>query len=99
MAAQGSSFKVRQFNPEVDRLEIACLRESNFPTLIDGEASSTTIDGSAALMLWNQNADTLMSIDFGNGYWPTLQALSIRPASLDSVCSASCVPVTTPFSS
>ena len=68
MAAQGSSFKVRQFNPEVDRLEIACLRESNFPTLIDGEASSTTIDGSAALMLWNQNADTLMSIDFGNGY-------------------------------
>src|SRR5579885_1337415 len=29
MAARGSSFKVRQFNPEVDRFEVACRRESN----------------------------------------------------------------------
>jgi hypothetical protein len=68
MAARGCSFKVRQFNPDVDRFEVACRRESNFPTLVDVEAGGATMDGSAALTLWNANADTLKSINFGNGY-------------------------------
>jgi hypothetical protein len=44
MAAQGSSFKVLQFNPELDRFNISCWRESNFPTLLDVEESGTTMD-------------------------------------------------------
>jgi len=68
MAVRGCSFKVRQFNPDVDRFEVACWRESNFPTLVDVEAGGTTMDGAAATALWNANADTLRSIDFGNGH-------------------------------
>ena len=68
MAVRGCSFKVRQFNPDVDRFEVACWRESNFPTLIDVEAGGTTMDGAAVAALWNANADTLKSINFGNGY-------------------------------
>ena len=68
MAAQGSSFIVMQFNPEVDRFEISCWRESNYPTLIDVEARGTTMRGAAVAALWNANAATLKSINFGNGY-------------------------------
>src|SRR5215831_5890041 len=68
MAAKGSSFKVMLFNPDVDRFEVACWRESNFPTLIDVESSDTTMDGATAAALWKANAETLRSIDYGNGF-------------------------------
>ena len=68
-AARGCRFKVLEFNPEVDRFPISCWRESNFPTLLDVEASDTTMDGSAVMSLWNANAATLESINFGNGYF------------------------------
>jgi hypothetical protein len=69
MAAQGSSFIVRQFNPEVDQFEISCWRVSNYPTLIDVEVGGKAMDGAAATALWNANADTLKSINFGNGHF------------------------------
>ena len=62
----GLRFEVLQFDPDVDRFEVACWRESNFPTLLDVEAGGTTMDGVAATALWNANADTLKSINFGN---------------------------------
>jgi len=68
IAAQGSSFIVRQFNPDVDSFEVACRRESNFPTLRDVEAGGEPMDGAAALTLWRANADTLQSINYGNGF-------------------------------
>jgi hypothetical protein len=68
MAAQGSSFTVMQFNPDVDRFEVACWRESNFPTLVDVEACGDPMDAATATTLWNAHADTLRSIDFGNGF-------------------------------
>ena len=69
MAAQGSGFKVMQFNPEVDRFKIYGGRESNYPTLIDVEAYGTTMHAATVTTLWNANADTLASINFGNGYF------------------------------
>lgn len=68
MAAQGSSFIAMQFNPTVDRFEVACGRESNYPTLVDVESCGTPMDGATATALWNANADALTSIDFGNGF-------------------------------
>jgi hypothetical protein len=44
MAAQGCSFLVREFNPKVDRFEVACWRESNYPTLLDVEAGGKPMD-------------------------------------------------------
>jgi hypothetical protein len=67
MAAQGCSFLVREFNPKVDRFEVACWRESNYPTLLDVEAGGKPMDAAAATALWNANADTLQSINYGNG--------------------------------
>jgi hypothetical protein len=67
MATQGSSFIVMQFNPDVDQFEISCWRVSNYPTLIDVEACGTTMDGAAVASLWNANAATLKSINYGNG--------------------------------
>jgi hypothetical protein len=69
MAARGSSFKVRQFNPEVDRFEVACWRESNYPTLVDVEAGGITMDATTVTALWKANSDTLASINFGNGFF------------------------------
>jgi hypothetical protein len=69
MAAQGCNFKVMQFNPDVDRFEVSCWRESNFPTLLDVEAGGTPMDGTAAATLWNVNAETVEAVDFGNGYY------------------------------
>lgn len=68
MAEQGYSFKVLQFNPELDRFNVSCWRESNFPTLLDVEASGTTMDGTAVVALWKSNARTVQAIDFGNTY-------------------------------
>ena len=68
MAAQGSSFIVMQFNPDVDRFEISCWRESNYLTLIDVEARGAKMGGAAVAALWNANAATLKSINFGNGH-------------------------------
>jgi hypothetical protein len=68
MAEQGYSFKVLQFNPELDRFAIYGGRESNFPTLPDVEASDTTMDGAAVMALWKSNARTVQAIDFGNTY-------------------------------
>ncbi|HXJ88744.1 MAG TPA: hypothetical protein VMS18_18130 [Candidatus Binatia bacterium] len=68
MAAKGSNFKVMQFNPDVDRFEVACWRESNFPTLVDVEACGNTTDAATAAALWKANAETLRSIDYGNGF-------------------------------
>jgi len=55
MAEQGYSFKVLQFNPELDRFEVSCWRQSNFPTLLDVEASGTAMDGAAMVALWKSN--------------------------------------------
>jgi len=69
MAARGCSFKVLQFNPAVDRYEISCWRESNFPTLPDVEEGGTTLEGAAIAALWNSNPDTVGAVNFGNGYF------------------------------
>ena len=68
MAEQGYSFKVLQFNPELDRFNDSCWRESNYPTLLDVEASGTTMDGAAVMALWKSNACTVQAINFGNTY-------------------------------
>ncbi len=68
MAEQGYSFKVLQFNPELDRFNVSCWRESNFPTLLDVEASGTTMDGVVVVALWKSNARTVQAINFGNTY-------------------------------
>ena len=68
MAEQGYSFKVLQFNPELDRFNVSCRRESNYPALLDVEASGTTMDGAAVTALWRSNAPTLQAINFGNTY-------------------------------
>ena len=68
MAEQGYSFKVLQFNPELDRFNVSCWRESNYPTLLDVEASGTTMDGATVVVLWKSNARTVQAIDFGNTY-------------------------------
>ena len=68
-AAQGSNFTVMQFNPDVDQFNISCWRVSNFPTLLDVEACGTTMDAAIATALWSANADTVESINFGNGYF------------------------------
>jgi hypothetical protein len=68
MAEQGYSFKVLQFNPELDRFAIYGGRESNFPTLPDVEVSGTTMDGAVVAALWKSNARTVQAIDFGNSY-------------------------------
>ncbi len=68
MAEQGYGFKVLQFNPELDRFNVSCRRESNYPTLLDVEASGTTMDGAAVAALWKSNARTVQAIDFGNTY-------------------------------
>jgi hypothetical protein len=69
MAEQGYSFKVLQFNPELDRFNDSCWRESNYPTLLDVEASGTTMDGATVVVLWKSNARTVQAIDFGNTYF------------------------------
>lgn len=68
MAEQGYSFKVLHFNPELDRFNVSCWRESNFPTLLDVEASGTTMDGAAVAALWKSNGHTVQAINFGNTY-------------------------------
>jgi hypothetical protein len=68
MAEQGYSFKVLQFNPELDRFKVSCCRESNVPTLLDVEAGGTTMDGTAVVALWKSNARTVQAINFGNAY-------------------------------
>ena len=78
MAAQGCSFLVREFNPKVDRFEVACWRESNYPTLLDVEAGGTPMDAAAVTALWKANADTLQSINYGNG--PSVCSMSRRVA-------------------
>jgi len=67
MATQGCSFLVREFNPKVDRFEVACWRESNYPTLLDVEAGGKPMDAAAVTALWKANAATLESINYGNG--------------------------------
>jgi hypothetical protein len=68
MATQNCTFKVLQFNPQVDRFAISCLRESNFPTLPDVEEGGATMDGAAVSAVWNANADTVQAVNFGNGH-------------------------------
>ena len=67
MAEQGYSFKVLQFNPELDRFKVYG-GDSNYPTLDDVEASGTTMDGAAVAALWKSNARTVQAINFGNTY-------------------------------
>ena len=68
LAEQGYSFKVLEFNPELDRFKVFGGRESNYPTLPDVEARGTTMDGAAVVALWKSNARTVQAIDFGNTY-------------------------------
>ena len=68
MAEQGYSFKVLQFNPELDQFNIYGRRVSNYPTLLHVEASGTTMDGAAVMALWKSNAHTVQAINFGNTY-------------------------------
>lgn len=67
MAEQGYSFKVLQFNPELDRFKVYG-GYSNYPALDDVEASGTTMDGAAVVALWKTNAGTVQAINFGNTY-------------------------------
>ena len=67
MAEQGYSFKVLQFDPELDRFKV-CGGYSNYPTLDDVGASGTTMDGAAVMALWKSNACTVQAINFGNTY-------------------------------
>jgi hypothetical protein len=67
MVEHGYSFKVLQFNPELDRFKVYG-GYSNYPTLDDVEASGTTMDGAAVAALWKSNARTLQAINFGNTY-------------------------------
>ena len=69
MAEQGYSFKVLQFNPELDRFNIYGRRQSNYPSLLHVEASGTTMDGAAVAALWKSNARTVQAINFGNTYF------------------------------
>jgi hypothetical protein len=66
-AAQGSNFTVIEFDPDVDQFKISSWRVSNFPTLLDVEDCGTTMDAATATALWSANADTVESINFGNG--------------------------------
>ena len=67
MAEQGYSFKVLQFNPELDWFKVYG-GYSNYPTLDDVGASGTTMDGAAVAALWKSNARTVQAINFGNTY-------------------------------
>ena len=69
MAEQGYSFKVLQFNPELDRFNIYGRRQSNYPSHLHVEASGTTMDGAAVAALWKSNARTVQAINFGNTYF------------------------------
>ena len=66
-AALGKTFKVLQFNPDVDRFPISLGRESNFPTLLDVEEGGATLDGPTVKALWSGHNDAVEAVSFGNG--------------------------------
>jgi hypothetical protein len=69
LAAEGATFKVIEFNPEVDRFAIAMARASNFPTLPHVEDFGTPLDGGIAHAKWSKHSETIQAIFFGNGYF------------------------------
>ena len=68
LATQGSTFKLLEFNPDVDRFAIFGGRESNFPCLQDVEEGGATVDGPTAQALWSSHGDAVEAVDFGNGH-------------------------------
>jgi hypothetical protein len=68
LATLGETFKVLQFNPEVDRFPISLGRESNFPTLLDVEEGGATLDGPKVKGLWSGHNGAVEAVSFGNTY-------------------------------
>jgi hypothetical protein len=68
LADQGSTFKLLEFNPDVDRFPIFGGRESNFPCLQDVEEAGATVDAPTAQALWSSHGDATEAVDFGNGF-------------------------------